>query len=194
MPKEVARNFATNFNARRSRSPSVTALPCTRYHHAQGLGVLPALPGRSRITETELSSSVLGGLQDRAERDQCEGAVRDVGLAGVDELELRPPHLLELFDGGLLDEALRLSPIEGESRIVPTEAQVQVGFEGLAALGGARQIREEEPGGDLHRRLAGWQPRLILSRRLGEPQERGDREEKHGQPIQGPKEAKSTAD
>ena len=33
-------------------------------------------------------------------------------------VELRPPHLLQLFDGGILHEALRIGSGEGESRIV----------------------------------------------------------------------------
>ena len=92
-----------------------------------------------------------------------ERAVRHFGFSGVNELELRPPHFLQLFGGGILEESLRLGAGEGESRIVPAEAEVQVGFEGLAALGGCGQICEEEPGGDLDGRFARRQPRFSRS-------------------------------
>ena len=74
-----------------------------------------------------------------------ERPIGDIGGSGIDKLELRPPHCLQLLDGGLLKKALRLCPSKGESWIVPAECQIEVALKGLAALGSSRQIREEKP-------------------------------------------------
>jgi hypothetical protein len=65
------------------------------------------------------------------------------------------------------------------TRIAPTETQIEVGLEGFAALGSARQIGEEEPGSDFDRLLVRWQPRLILRRRARERPDRGEAEKDH---------------
>ena len=41
-------------------------------------------------------------VADRPIRRDFERAVRDIGLPGVDELNLRPPYRVQLFDGGIL--------------------------------------------------------------------------------------------
>ena len=50
-----------------------------------------------------------------------ERSVGDIGGSSVNKLELRPPHLLELLVGGILEEALRLGPGKGETGILPAE-------------------------------------------------------------------------
>ena len=59
-------------------------------------------------------------------------------------------------------------PSKGESRIVPTECQIEVGLEGLAALGSSGQIREEKPCSDLDGQLARRQPGFICRCCAGE--------------------------
>ena len=100
-------------------------------------------------------------ISDRSIGSDVQRPIGDIGGSGIDKLELRPPHCLELLDGGFLEEALWLGPSKGESRIVPPECQVEIGLEGLASLGSSGQICEEKPGRDLERQLARRQPGFI---------------------------------
>ena len=103
-----------------------------------------ALPHHAERDQREEQHRQL--ICDRSVGSNVERSVGNIGGSGIDKLELRPPHCLQLLDGGLLEKALRFCPSKGESRIVPAEYHIKVGLKGLAALGSSGQIREEKPG------------------------------------------------
>ena len=64
-------------------------------------------------------------ISDRPIGSDVQRPIGDIGGSGIDKLELRPPHRLQLLDGGFLEEALWLGLSKGESRIVPPEYQIE---------------------------------------------------------------------
>jgi len=81
-------------------------------------------------------------------RRDRQDAVGDVRRGGVHELDLRLPDLGEPGDGGVREEVPVGRAFEGQSLVVPTQAQIEVGLEGLVPL--VDRIEVEEVEADLH--------------------------------------------
>src|SRR4029450_11606102 len=94
-----------------------------------------------------------------------------------------PPHLLQVLDRSLLQEPPGLTAGEGETRVTPANAQVQIGVEGLAALGHSRQVREEDPDAHLDRSRARRAPPLAGPRAAARAQAPRDVAAPHPRPV-----------
>ena len=84
----------------------------------------------------------------------------------------------EPLAGFVLEELPGRFTREGDARVLPADAQVEVCIEGLVALGDAREVDQEEAHRHLHGTRAGWEGQLVRTGRRCD-----EEDQEHGRPA-----------